>query len=70
MPRVSFYEVDATTPRLPIPKAALPDPEQDAHSAVVDWKAKRAPAGLRSLGVDCIPSLVSHILRANLTDFL
>jgi hypothetical protein len=27
---------------VPIPKAALPDPEQDAHFAVVDWKAKRA----------------------------
>ena len=27
---------------VPIPKAALPDPEQDAHFAVVDWQAKRA----------------------------
>jgi hypothetical protein len=27
---------------VPIPKAALPDPEEDAHFAVVDWKARRA----------------------------
>ena len=27
---------------VPIPKAAMPDPEEDAHFAVVDWKAKRA----------------------------
>jgi len=27
---------------VPIPKAAVPDPEEDAHFAVVDWKAKRA----------------------------
>jgi hypothetical protein len=27
---------------VPIPKAALPDPEEDAHFAVVDWKAMRA----------------------------
>jgi hypothetical protein len=27
---------------VPIPKAALPDPETDAHFAVVDWKARRA----------------------------
>ncbi len=27
---------------VPIPKAAVPDPEEDAHFAVVDWKARRA----------------------------
>jgi hypothetical protein len=27
---------------VPIPTAALPDPEEDAHFAVVDWKARRA----------------------------
>lgn len=27
---------------VPIPKAAMPDPEEDAHFAVVDWKAMRA----------------------------
>jgi hypothetical protein len=27
---------------MPVPKAAVPDPEQDAHFAVVDWNAKRA----------------------------
>jgi hypothetical protein len=27
---------------VPIPAAALPDPEEDAHFAVVDWKARRA----------------------------
>jgi hypothetical protein len=27
---------------VPIPRAALPDPEEDAHFAVVDWKARRA----------------------------
>jgi hypothetical protein len=27
---------------VPIPKAAMPDPEEDAHFAVVDWKARRA----------------------------
>jgi hypothetical protein len=27
---------------VPIPKAAMPDPEEDAHFAVVDWRARRA----------------------------
>jgi hypothetical protein len=27
---------------VPVPQAALPDPEEDAHFAVVDWKARRA----------------------------
>jgi hypothetical protein len=27
---------------VPIPKAAMPDPEEDAHFAVVDWRAMRA----------------------------
>jgi hypothetical protein len=29
---------------VPVPNAARPDPEEDAHFAVVDWKAKRARA--------------------------
>jgi hypothetical protein len=40
--RESFGHGPGFDDGVPIPKAALPDPEEDAHFAVVDWKAMRA----------------------------